>query len=107
MSHAIPSLFFAGMFLCNSLPHLSAGLQGSPFPTPFAKPRGVGNSSSFVNFLWGAFNLCVGLAVLSRHPIVLGLNFDCLALGAGALAIGVYLSRHFGKVRKGHVATSR
>jgi len=46
----------------------------------------------------------VGLAVLARHPIVLGLNFDCLALGAGALAIGVYLSRHFGKVREEHVA---
>jgi hypothetical protein len=94
------ALFFAGAFLCNCIPHLCAGLQGAPFPTPFAKPRGIGNSSSFVNFLWGAFNVCVGLTILSRHPIVVGLNLDCLASAAGALATGAYLSRHFGNVRR-------
>ncbi|HEY4169248.1 MAG TPA: hypothetical protein VGM96_20835 [Reyranella sp.] len=26
------ALFFAGAFLCNSLPHLAAGLQRRPFP---------------------------------------------------------------------------
>lgn len=35
------TLFFAGVFLCNAVPHLAAGLQGQPFPTPFARPRGM------------------------------------------------------------------
>jgi hypothetical protein len=100
------ALFFAGAFLCNCIPHLCAGLQGAPFPTPFAKPRGIGNSSPFVNFLWGAFNLCVGLAILSYCRIVAGPNLDCLAFAAGALATGTYLSHHFGKVRGQHAASS-
>jgi hypothetical protein len=45
------ALFFAGAFLCNSIPHLTKGLQGEPFPSPFAKPPGKGNSSPLVNFL--------------------------------------------------------
>ena len=95
------ALFFAGAFLCNCVPHLCAGLQGMPFPSPFAAPRGVGNSPPFVNFLWGAFNLVVGLYLLSQNPLTIGPNPQCLALGAGALALGTYLSLHFGKVRRG------
>ena len=64
--------FLAGAFLCNCIPHLGAGLQGIPFPTPFAKPRGIGNSSPLVNFLWGVFNLCVGLYLLSRQRYLRG-----------------------------------
>jgi hypothetical protein len=93
------TLFFAGAFLCNAIPHLAAGLQGMPFPSPFAKPRGVGNSSPLVNFLWGAFNVAAGLALLAWRPLVVGANLDCLAFAAGALALGVYVSRHFGRVR--------
>jgi hypothetical protein len=93
------ALFFAGAFLCNSIPHLTAGLQGMPFPTPFAKPRGVGNSSPFLNFLWGFFNIAVGIALLSNFPVVVGLNLDCVLIAAGALTLGAYLALHFGKVR--------
>src|ERR1700677_757684 len=93
--------FFAGAFLCNCIPHLGAGLQGAPFPTPFAKPRGVGNSSPLVNFLWGAFNLLVGWALISREPLALGANLDSLAFAVGALALGSYISIHFGRVREG------
>jgi hypothetical protein len=39
------TLFIAGAFLCNAMPYLTSGLQGTPFPTPFAKPPGVGDSS--------------------------------------------------------------
>ncbi len=98
MHHVI--LFLAGAFLCNAVPHLVAGLLGQPFPTPFGKPRGVGMSPPLVNFLWGVFNLCVGLFRLARHPVTLGANLDCLAIALGALAIGIHLSRHFGKVRQ-------
>jgi len=93
------ALFFAGAFLCNSLPHLVAGLQGTPFPSPFATPRGVGNSSPMVNFLWGAFNAAIGIALLAYHPIVVGPNLDSLTLAAGVLVLGFYLARHFGRVR--------
>ncbi|KVM73492.1 hypothetical protein WJ59_02595 [Burkholderia gladioli] len=92
--------FLAGAFLCNCIPHLVAGLQGRPFPTPFATPRGVGLSSPLVNFLWGAFNLAVGLLRFERFPISLGLNPECVAMALGALLLGIYLSRHFGKVRR-------
>ena len=91
--------FFAGAFLCNSVPHLVAGLQGARFPTPFAKPRGVGESPPLVNFLWGMANVVAGVTLAARHPLEIGVNPQCLAALAGALAIGVYLAWHFGKVR--------
>lgn len=95
------ALFFAGAFLCNAIPHLVAGLQGQPFPSPFARPPGVGNSSPIINFLWGALNIAVGLFLLSLFPPVLGLNLECLAFAIGALLLGLSLARHFGRVRGG------
>ena len=92
-------LFLAGALLCNCIPHLAAGLLGMPFPTPFATPRGIGNSPPLMNFLWGTFNLGVGVVLVSRYPIALGVNPYGAAFAAGFLVLGVYLSRHFGKVR--------
>jgi hypothetical protein len=100
------ALFLAGALLCNCIPHLAAGLQGLPFPTPFARPRGIGHSSPLLNFLWGAFNIFAGLAILSYYPVALAPNYDCLAIAAGALLLGTYLSRHFDKVRKGRVSAA-
>jgi hypothetical protein len=94
------ALFFAGGFLVNSIPHLVSGLQGSPFPSPFAKPSGVGDSSPLVNFLWGVVNFIVGLYLLTHHPMLVGFNPSFLTLLAGALAIGIHASLHFGKVRR-------
>lgn len=93
------ALFFVGALLCNGIPHLVAGLQGSRFPTPFAKPRGVGESSPLINFIWGFANLLTGLTILARRPMQFGANFECLALAVGALLLGVYLSRRFGRIR--------
>lgn len=95
----IVALFFAGAFLCNCIPHLAAGLRGEPFPSPFATPSGVGDSSPLVNFLWGAGNLVVGLALMARHQAGFGFNLETLAFAAGALLLGVYAARHFGAVR--------
>ena len=92
--------FFAGAFLCNCIPHLVCGLQGTPFPSPFAKPRGVGDSSPLVNFLWGFFNLLVGAYLLSIDPVAFGINMGFMVLLLGALLLGLYLSVHFGKVRR-------
>ena len=92
--------FFAGAFLCNCIPHLVCGLQGAPFPSPFAKPRGVGDSSPLVNFLWGFFNLLVGGYLLSIDPVAFGINTDFMVLLLGAFLLGLYLALHFGKVMR-------
>ncbi|HEY4169247.1 MAG TPA: hypothetical protein VGM96_20830 [Reyranella sp.] len=46
------------------------------------------------------FNGVVGLALLSLQPVAVGLNAPFVVVIAGALAIGVYLALHFGKVLK-------
>jgi peptidoglycan/LPS O-acetylase OafA/YrhL len=92
--------FLAGALLCNSIPHLASGLQGLPFPTPFAQPRGVGNSSSLINVLWGFFNLASGVLLAARHLQMNALDGHAAAALAGALAIGIYLALHFGKVQQ-------
>ena len=93
-------IFFAGVFLCNCMPHLTSGLQGRPFPTPFGKPRGVGDSSPLVNVLWGLLNLLIALILLSRHPLIVITDLGIVALMAGMLVIAVFLAIHFGKVNR-------
>ena len=93
--------FFAGAFLCNCIPHLASGLQGLPFPTPFAKPRGVGYSSPVVNVVWGFANLAVGGLIAARHTNLTQIGADALAGLAGALALGTFMALHFGKVQRG------
>ena len=95
------ALFFAGALLCNAIPHLAAGTRGEPFPTPFAKPHGVGLSSPPVNFFWGSLNLAIGVILLSLHPLPDPISLDSGVFAAGFLLIGAYTSYHFGKVRAG------
>ncbi len=97
--------FLAGAFLCNCIPHLVCGLQGSPFPTPFAKPRGIGDSPPLINFLWGFFNLLVAIAMLLAAPVVVGFNAGFAVLITGAIVLGVFLSLHFGAVKARRHAT--
>ena len=94
------AVFFAGAFLCNCIRHLASGLQGISFPTPFSRPRGVGDSSPLVNVLWGGFNFLAGALLLAAYPVAIGFNAGFLSSLLGALALGVYLSLHFGKVRQ-------
>lgn len=91
--------FFAGAFLCNCVPHLVSALQGSPFPTPFARPHGVGLSSPLMNFAWGFANLLVGLALAAVWPVQFGLNAPLMVL-LGVGVVGIFSSVHFGKVRR-------
>lgn len=93
-------LFFAGALLCNAVPHLCAGLQGHPFPTPFARPRGIGDSSPLVNVLWGFVNLALALMIGSRHWNPSDIVADAATALLGGLAIGVFLALHFGKVQR-------
>ena len=92
--------FVAGLFLCNCIPHLCAGLRGEPFPTPFAKPPGQGKSSAVTNVLWGTFNLVVGALLLGYAPVDPGLNLRFTVFVVGFLLIGVPMARHFQKVRE-------
>lgn len=91
----------AGALLCNCLPHLISGLQGRPFPSPFAKPPGRGMSSAVVNVLWGFANLAGGLALLVRWPIALAIAPETGMFALGAVAMGVMLGRHFSTVVNG------
>ncbi|MGB6231126.1 MAG: hypothetical protein WBF53_13475 [Litorimonas sp.] len=84
--------FLVGLFLANAVPHLSNGLSGRRFPTPFARPPGKGLSSPVVNALWGVANL--GLAAWVYHAFAddypashatissaaLGFAMTCIAL---------------------------
>ena len=44
-----------------------------------------------MNFLWAAFNLLIGVYLLSRHSVTIDFEAGFLALGLGAPAIGIYL----------------
>ena len=97
------SYFFAGAFAANSIPHFVSGTMGRPFQTPFAKPSGIGLSSSTVDVVWGFFNAVVAYLLLARVGA-----FDprttshILAFGLGALLISIPAARHFGQFHGGN-----
>ena len=97
------SYFFGGVFAANAIPHFVAGVMGSPFQTPFAKPPGKGLSSSTVNVVWGFFNAVVAYLLVTHVG-----SFDfratshIAAFGMGALLISLSLARHFGQFHGGH-----
>ena len=91
--------FIAGLFLCNGIPHLTAGLRGEPFPSPFTKPRGVAPSPAVVNFFWGTFNLLAGIVLLMLSSFTLGWNIESALLAIGFMLAGIPTSWHFEKVR--------
>jgi len=95
--------FGGGAFLINAVPHLVSGVMGRPFQSPFAKPPGEGLSSSTVNVLWGAFNLAVAyLLVYHVGNFDLRSTGDAIALGLGALVLGVVMARMFGRFHGGN-----
>lgn len=99
---------FGGLFLANAVPHWVGGLMGRPFQSPFAKPSGVGLSSSTVNVLWGLFNLALAWLLIARvgafdirSPEHVG------AVGVGALLISLFAARHFGRFHGGDLSGKR
>src|ERR1700744_1034705 len=88
-------LFFAGMFLCNALPHLLKGLQGETFYTPWAKPRGVGKSSALENVLWGCANLLVATFLIDRI-FLKNVPHGMVGWGAGFAGMAVACAMTFG-----------
>jgi membrane-associated phospholipid phosphatase len=86
--------FFSGAFSANTVPHFVAGISGNKFPTPFAKPRGVGLSSSTTNMIWSLFNMLVGF-LLFRSCVNVENNLPLLLFFAGIAFAGIGLSRRF------------
>lgn len=94
--------FFGGAFLVNSVPHFTNGVSGRPFPTPFASPPGRGLSPSWVNVLWGLFNVLIGYLLVYRvGSFSLRSTPDVVVLGIGALLMAVMLSRAFAPLSVG------
>jgi hypothetical protein len=94
--------FLSGAFLANGVPHFVHGVSGAPFQSPFAKPPGVGESSPVVNVVWGFANFAAGVLLLHHFTPKGELAWMGWSLfGLGALALGLQLAMHFGKVRAG------
>jgi hypothetical protein len=94
--------FFAGAFLVNSVPHIVQGISGNKFQTPFATPRGAGESSAIINVIWGFANLVIGSVLVHvTWPAPSPPWQLCLTALIGALALALYLARRFSSVRSG------
>ena len=97
------SWFFGGAVLTNAIPHFVSGVMGRPFQSPFAKPHGVGLSSSTVNVLWGFFNLAVGYVLICRvGDFDLQSTADVVVSGSGVLLMGTMMARMFGRFHGGN-----
>ena len=93
--------FFAGIFLANGVPHFVHGISGKKFPSPFAKPPGVGESSPLVNVIWGLVNFFIGYALLfGVGHFTFGLGIDVLLTGLGVIVISVCLALSFERARR-------
>ena len=99
----LASYFFGGAILTNAIPHFVSGVMGRPFQSPFAKPHGVGLSSSTVNVLWGFFNLAVGYVLICRvGDFDFHSTADVVVSGSGVLLMGVMMARMFGRFHGGN-----
>ena len=90
--------FFAGAFLANAVPHYVRGVTGRQFPTPFAVPPGVGESSPLTNVVWGIANLIAAFLLLQVGEFSFGFTWSMLATGVGFVAMSVLLVRRFGQL---------
>jgi hypothetical protein len=97
------SYFAGGAVLTNAVPHFVSGVMGRPFQSPFAKPRGVGLSSSTINVAWGFANLVIAYLLICRAGAFdLRSTPDVTALGLGMLLAGLGLARMFGRFHGGN-----
>ena len=95
--------FLGGFFLTNAIPHFVNGVMGRAFQSPFAKPRGIGLSSSTLNVLWGFINLTVGyFLVWHVGSFDLRSTDQAAALGLGVLLFGIFIARYFGRFHGGN-----
>ena len=92
--------FGAGLFLANGIPHFVNGISGKKFPSPFASPPGVGESSPLVNVIWGMVNFIISwILIFSVGEFCLGFTLDILAVVLGMIVASAGLALHFGRVQ--------
>ena len=89
------SLFFAGIFLANAVPHFIHGVSGDCFPSPFANPPGKGLSSPLVNVLWGLGNLIAGFVLARAGKLVKANLAGLLLFLAGVASISIMCAMAF------------
>jgi hypothetical protein len=102
----LAACFFGGAFLTNAIPHFVSGVTGRAFQSPFAKPHGVGLSSSTINVAWGFFNFVVAYVLVRRAGDFDWKNTsDAIAFGLGVLLMGLLSARLFGRFHGGDKST--
>jgi len=90
------SRFVTGALLANGIPHFVQGISGHAFPTPFATPPGVGDSSPLLNVVWGSANFLIAYVLLAKgRPIRSAFSLDALSLGIGFVAMALMLAQFF------------
>ncbi|MFC1982605.1 hypothetical protein ACFLV5_02320 [Chloroflexota bacterium] len=98
--YAFLAYFFAGGFLANGIPHFIHGISGKKFPTPFAKPMVKGESSPWLNVIWGVVNFLIGYAlVFGVGQFQFGFSLATLMLALGAIVMSVVIALIFGRMR--------
>lgn len=94
--------FFGGAVFVNAIPHFVNGVSGRPFPSPFSKPPGRGESSSTVNVLWGTFNFVVAYLLICRvGPFRRHSLIDLGVFCVGGLVMALMFARGFGETYGG------
>ena len=89
------AIFFSGAFLSNAVPHFIHGISGDKFPTPFAKPPGKGLSPAYINVLWAAFNILVGVILFKNSRFYYHNLLWEILFFAGGILMALMLSKTF------------
>ena len=97
--------FLLGVFSVNFLPHFFNGVSGNRFPTPFAKPRGRGLSSPWLNVVWGLFNLVLATVFFLYSHLSFKHPAGSVAAFAGIAFMSIRLSLVFSKKEKESVVS--
>ena len=96
--YAYLAYLFAGVFLANGIPHFVNGISGKKFQTPFASPRGVGESSPLANVIWGGINFVVSyLLIFGVGDFIFGLILSVLMVALGAFVTAAILALILGR----------
>jgi hypothetical protein len=90
--------FFGGAFLVNTIPHLVAGVSGSPFQTPFTAPA---LSSSPANVLWAIFNLVAAWLLLRVGELSLRRASHFAVAVTGVFVMALVLAIGLGRLHGG------
>jgi hypothetical protein len=94
------SIFFAGAFISNFVPHFVKGVCGDNFPTPFAKPPGRGPSSPVVNVLWALLNLVIGCLLYKVGKMSCQDNISVGVFFVGFALLAIMAATNFAKKEK-------